>query len=469
MFVNNLTIENFKKFNNISIDLSSPLTFLLGPNSSGKSSIAKSLLAFKQTASNSNEHDVFSAQGDSIDLGIYKNYIYEHDIQKNLKFNFSTVRNSKYGTSNNMSISIEYCHNPANQQTKIVRLEIYENGSKIIELTKKKTRENYLLKCSEEFLKDFTKSRTAFKVINKQNTDKFIRSALKGFSAEISGKYNIELTDSINIFGNEEYFLHLSICSFISGNISNLLNYFDKSFFYLGPIRQSPSRSYSRTSHLASVGINGNNTPSVLANLQTISQSERSKNKINTNKLNQLNRWIELILPGCSIKAITMEELVKLEISDKKNSDNISDVGFGVSQILPILVQLAVMSDEELLLIEQPELHLHPRAQSKFGEILVDAIKSGRRIIIETHSEHILRSIQLAISNKTAKIHTTHKLDKNQVKIIYLQSNKDAPIKIMDINDYGEFIDEWPTGFFDESYNNSLKIIKNKMQSQINN
>lgn len=469
MFVNNFTIENFKKFKNISIDLSSPLTFLLGPNSSGKSSIAKCLLAFKQTASNSNEHDVFSAQGDSIDLGIYKNYIYQHDIQNNLRFNFSTITSQRYGISKNTSISIEYSHNPANQQTKVVRLSIYENGNKIIEINKKKTRENYLLKCSNEFLRDFAESRTVFKNINKLNTEKFIRTASKGFSVEISGKFIIEVTDSITIFNNEEYFLYLSVCNFISGNINSLLNYFDKNFFYLGPIRQSPSRSYSRTSHLASVGINGNNTPSVLANLQTISQSERSKNKINTNKLNQLNRWIDLILPSCSIKAITMEELVKLEISDKKNKDNISDVGFGVSQILPILVQMAVMSSEELLLIEQPELHLHPRAQSKFGEILADAIKSGRRLIIETHSEHIIRSIQLAISNKTAKISTSHKLDKEQVKIIYLQSGKEDPMKIMDINEYGEFTEEWPTGFFDESYNNSLKIIRNKMQSQTKN
>ncbi len=472
MIISKVRIQNFKKFKDITIDLSSPITFLLGPNSSGKSSIAKCLIAFKQTASQSNDHDAFSAQGEYLDLGTYRDYINEHDIRKNLVFEFETnqILYPRFRTNEdlneNSKIIFEFYHNTHTNQTKVLSIKIKSDEKLDIEIIKKKTRENYLLHCSERFSEYFSKSHIYSKDESSPNK---IRAHLeKGISIDITGKYKIEASASKLAVNDELFYAGHSISRFLSNYIERFFKYFEKQFFYLGPLRKSPARSYSRTSHLTSVGIHGENTPSVLANLQSISNSERSKQKPNSNKLTQLNKWIELLMPGCSITAKTIEELVKLEISNKNEKDIISDVGFGVSQILPVLVQLSVIGDEDILLVEQPELHLHPRAQSKFGEILVDSIRSGRRLILETHSEHIIRSIQLAISNKTAKISTPHKIDIDQAKIIYI-SPKESNKKIMTINEYGEFEEDWPTGFFDESYNASMKIIKNKMQAQTRN
>jgi predicted ATPase len=78
---------------------------------------------------------------------------------------------------------------------------------------------------------------------------------------------------------------------------------------------------------------------------------------------------------------------------------SIADVGFGVSQTLPVLVALLVAKPGQLVYIEQPEVHLHPRAQIAMAEILANAAKRGIRIVAETHSALLLRGIQTVVAN----------------------------------------------------------------------
>ena len=77
---------------------------------------------------------------------------------------------------------------------------------------------------------------------------------------------------------------------------------------------------------------------------------------------------------------------------------SVADVGFGVSQVLPVLVALLVAEPGQLVYIEQPELHLHPRAQVKLAEIIADAANRGVRVVIETHSDLLLLGIQTLVA-----------------------------------------------------------------------
>lgn len=79
---------------------------------------------------------------------------------------------------------------------------------------------------------------------------------------------------------------------------------------------------------------------------------------------------------------------------------DIADVGFGVSQVLPVVVALAAAVPNQVVYIEQPELHLHPRAQTVMGQLLVDAVNRGVKVIVETHSRMILRAIQTAVARR---------------------------------------------------------------------
>jgi predicted ATPase len=136
------------------------------------------------------------------------------------------------------------------------------------------------------------------------------------------------------------------------------------------------------------------------------------------------------------------------------------DAGFGLSQLLPIVVEMH-LRERSTILIEQPELHLHPRLQARMGQLLRNAV-SGRnqnRFIIETHSEHLILRIRRLIRQKL--------IDPEMVQILYVnnQEVEDAPgesptltttlhshVLALRLDRYGDFIDPWPNGFFDERF-----------------
>ncbi|MEN3330869.1 MAG: hypothetical protein V7641_234 [Blastocatellia bacterium] len=119
---------------------------------------------------------------------------------------------------------------------------------------------------------------------------------------------------------------------------------------------------------------------------------------------------------------------------------NIADVGFGVSQVLPVLVALLVAEPGQLVYMEEPEIHLHPRAQSAMAEILADAAKRGVRVVIETHSQLLLLGIQTLVAKGS--------LSPDLVKLHWFQRGDDGSTKITstDLDEAGAFGD-WPEDF----------------------
>ena len=479
MHATSIRLENFKRFSNVEIDLSSNITLFLGPNSSGKSSLIKALLGLKQTSSSSNENETFAAQGEYVDLGVYRDFVLEHDINKKIKIGININRN-KNNFENTSQIYIEFCfgYDFATEQSRLFEILIYDQNdriSPIISLIKKQTRDTFLLKLSDlyadKILKQFSPS-IFDETEDKANLKKLTTIWQKGCSVSVSDRYQFTVDKSIKKVVDQNPKQKSGVIGYLTNYpvqiltdiVRSTLRTFDTDYFYLGPLRRSPSRSYSRTAHLLSVGSSGEHTPSVLANLNSRASKERSKERPQRIRLEQLNGWIESIFPGRSVDSKTFDELVKLEIVRGVGArEVISDVGFGFSQVLPILVQTAVMPANTTLLIEQPELHLHPSAQSKLAEVIADASNSGRRFIIETHSEHFVRGLQLAVSNKTAKKSNKYiKLKPEDLKFIYVPRFPDLP-KEMTLDVWGEFTEPWPSGFFDEGYLAALKLIQNKI------
>ena len=122
---------------------------------------------------------------------------------------------------------------------------------------------------------------------------------------------------------------------------------------------------------------------------------------------------------------------------------NISDVGLGVSQVLPVLVALLVAEPGQLVYIEQPELHLHPRAQYALAKILADTAKRGVKLVVETHSALLLRMVQTLVAQRD--------LDPNLVKLHWFSRNDEdgtTSIQSADLSKKGTFGD-WPVDFGD--------------------
>jgi len=164
------------------------------------------------------------------------------------------------------------------------------------------------------------------------------------------------------------------------------------------------------------------------------------------------------ISPGTRIKITPNSgmDLISLQFSYGLSNDYRStNIGFGVTYTLPILVAILSAKPKTLILLENPEAHLHPKGQSKIGELLALAASCGVQIIVETHSDHVLNGIRLAVHDK--------RIEAKVVQLHYFQKKEEDGIAVSEVIspniDQDGRIDEWPDGFFDEWRNILAKLI----------
>jgi predicted ATPase len=180
-------------------------------------------------------------------------------------------------------------------------------------------------------------------------------------------------------------------------------------------------------------------------------------------KLNaQLNAWLNEISPGVSLNTKFVPEVSKVILdyqfdlgSSKTNSFRPKNVGFGISYVLPIVLALLTAEKDKIIVIENPESHIHPKGQVELGKLISLATKTGAQLFIETHSDHILNGIRVAVKEKY--------LDKSRVNIMYfdkLTSEKEQFTNIKQINiDANGELSEYPKHFLDEWSNQLLKLV----------
>jgi len=218
------------------------------------------------------------------------------------------------------------------------------------------------------------------------------------------------------------------------------------SVIHLGPLRSPEQRGlrfhYQDTGE--TVGSDGGNASGVFAQSTPDQQDE-------------INLWLKRLKLNYEIRVENKSDLIignllQLTLKTRANDPVIrtsSDVGFGFTQIMPVIVQ-GIVSRLDVICVEQPEIHLHPRLQAELTDFFIDTAKKNRnQWIIETHSELLVRRLQRRIREGS--------LDPEQVSILYVDpiSSQSSRIIELRLNEDGEFIDEWPEGFFDEGFNES--------------
>ena len=235
-------------------------------------------------------------------------------------------------------------------------------------------------------------------------------------------------------------------------------NLFNDDFQYISTDRISPSITYGLSDENLEknlIGIKGEYTAHYLAinrrNKINISALKHPQSKTDQ-LLENVSLWLGEISNGIEVKATVYEELQNVNLTysytygeTTTNDFSPLNIGFGVTYALPIIVAILKTKPGDLLIVENPESHLHPAGQSKIAELCAVAAANGVQIILETHSDHFLNGLRVATKKKYIK--------PKQSQIYYFRKEKNTLETIVDnlrIDKNGRINQEWPKGFFDE-------------------
>lgn len=164
-------------------------------------------------------------------------------------------------------------------------------------------------------------------------------------------------------------------------------------------------------------------------------------------RLHQVQRRMSTLFPGCEIdlQQAPRANAVTLGLRTSNATDFHSPVhtGFGLTQVLPIVVAALSANRGDIILLENPEVHLHPAGQSLMGQLLADVASAGIQLVVETHSDHVLNGVRRAVKGC--------RLESEQVAIHYFMSPASDTTQVLSpmLDDSGN-IDDWPEGFFDQ-------------------
>lgn len=234
-------------------------------------------------------------------------------------------------------------------------------------------------------------------------------------------------------------------------------------FYYLNTERVGPRIIHPiRYTNFLHTGWKGELTAQVInfnGGREKVSKERMFPESKNENLDAQVNFWLDYIMPGVRITASTdtktLTSRILIENQLTKNDPVLAtNIGFGISYILPIIVTGLIAKKGTFFIVENPEAHLHPSAQSKIGRFLAMVSKSGVYVIAETHSDHVINGIQIA-SAKDPFLS-----DKVTINYFSLDEELKQPsIKAIKMTEKGD-LSEWPKGFFDQSQLDYLELLK---------
>ena len=229
---------------------------------------------------------------------------------------------------------------------------------------------------------------------------------------------------------------------------------------YLGPVRISPQRTYMFSGERRGrIGAAGENMTSLLMKGSMLRRAQKS-----SGVLSKVNEWLVKSKMGRQIEISEISDRhyeIKIENYFTGEKQNIADVGYGLSQVLPILIGGYSLTPSSMFMLEQPELHLHPKAQAELGDFVADMYESNIQTIIETHSEHLILRLQQHVAEGRIKhsdinfyyVHNNPRTSKRTIGKCLTHEIVPLPL---DVN--ALFINEWPEGFFPERLNESRKL-----------
>ena len=456
-----LRIRNFKAWRDTGAIRLAPLTVFFGTNSSGKSSINQFLLMLKQTAQSADRQRVLHPgdTGSIVDLGTPQDMVYGHNVDELVDFKFEWDLPQRMQVKD--AVSGQGFHGDRIKfqgtvgfigdkgQHVVVQQMQYELGDLsgdglLVEMKRRDPgKDKYELFSSPYSLK------------RKPGRPWLLPPPIRfyGFPDEISAHYQ-----------NADFVSDLALA------LERCL----RRIYYLGPLRKHPERSYPWSGESPEhVGWEGEGAVYAILAAASRTINARKYEKYRTFKT-LIAGWLEQmgLIDSFEVQPVAegrREYEVLIRTKGSKQKVNLTDVGFGVSQVLPVLVQCFYAPPGSIILLEQPELHLHPTVQASLADLFIEAIQAREngkdrsiQLLVESHSEYFLRRLQRHIAEEM--------ITPDKVAIYFCKpTSSGAEMGRLHLDIFGN-ITNWPEGFFGDEVSDLARMtragIKRRMKAR---
>ena len=430
-----LRIRNFKAWKDSGEIRLAPLTVLFGTNSAGKTSIPQLLLLLKQTAEAPDRRRALHL-GDSrtvVDAGTFDDVVHHHDVRRPLEFELQwqlpervvvrdpfseqTIGGDELGFV--ARLRADERHQPI---VEVFEYRLVDGGSSPLAIGLHRRRDGtYDLKAR------------GYRPVRQQGRAGPLPPPIRfyGFPDETSASYR-----------------NVAFASDLVLQIERLL----RGIYYLGPLRESPKRLYLWSGETPEhVGERGDRAiEAILAASDrrfSLGAGQRRKPlaSLVADRLKEMGLIQDFRIESLGGHRKEFEVLVRT--APRLPFVRLTDVGFGVSQVLPLIVELFYVPPRSIVIFEQPEIHLHPKVQANLADLFVDAIRAREngverhcQFIIESHSEHFLRRLQRRIAEE--------KLSNEEAALYFVRGEQaNASLHELDVDAFGN-IRNWPEDFF---------------------
>lgn len=425
-----LRFQNFKSWRDTGEMRIAPLTGFFGTNSSGKTSILQFLLMLKQTAESNDRTQVlnFGNERTYVDLGTAKNLLHNQQIPNRLEFSLAWDRGDRLPY---IAVSVEHLQNTGNRSITHQSVQVSQmQFAAIVEF------DDEHIAVAQMIYSDPAGAGELFQIcLQKQGNDYVLEGS--GIASELP-KVAV-MGSPLKVYG----FPSEALSGLIWRGIDSSFEHCFANIYYLGPVRDYPKRFYSwsgETPH--DVGRYGENT--IAALLSARKQDPEIEAKI--------AHWLKFmgLIKDFKLDLIAPEQRLyqaSVRIAPGGTYVPLTDVGFGMSQILPVLVLCYYVPQGSTIIFEQPEIHLHPSAQQKLADVFIDVIKTrDLQIILESHSEHLLHRLQRRMAENGLN---PSGFNAEDAALYFCEMGDDGASQIsqLEVDPFGN-ITNWPTNFF---------------------
>lgn len=411
-----LRLKNFKAWKGENrVDLA-PLSLFLGTNSAGKTSLLQMLLLLKQTAESPDRRqnlNLGGQPGDVLHLGSFKDIISGHDLKRELAFglNFTNPRTSKPRI---IEYDVAYCHSH-HGIAEVNRLS-YLSGGRVYRAERQPKGAYQLTSANHPFI------------------DERLLGSKKQYGPERSVAFSAAAVAAFELEGGALQDLALDMVEALKGIV------------YLGPLRERPQRTYLWNQQSpGDLGTKGEFAIQALL----ASANDRAKKSESGGRgwlVDRVSRWLKRMDVADGLSLGQQGSSVHYEVLVHQNSikANLVDVGFGVSQVLPVATLAYFVPEGSTVIIEQPEIHLHPLAQTELANLFVEVARDRRvQFLVETHSENLFRRLQYLIASEA--------LPPEDCRLYFVERGEEnAVLRRLELDDFGR-IRNWPDKFFGDA------------------